>query len=881
MFILSLILGLVAVSVWCIPFALPIWFFNKSNARWVPASTKRDSVVVRHEVATILVILLVWGGVMSLSGFGTAPLSVKFLDEGLSETTRSYYRWATVAGVSLALVGLVTAWRYSTTYAVAGLLALGLGGGAALQSALSEQQIWEWTQRHSRGESDKSEKLPTTFRFQLVDNIEGADLWINGVYMGKTPYETTDIELLAKVEPWEHEARREAEKMGGDERVVYHTPQGQELTQWGWCPLHLHGSHDSSNMYYRVELNGVSGYSHVSSQESVGPTNSPDWVRLMTLDTVFPAWENSIEELLDRARMNNYEVDAEWWDAFESHGSFANQRLNNALREEPQLRKILMQRAERTVQLDSVTDAASAWRALMEIEAQVSQAHEYHSESDLGLAVDFLVPFLDEEQLVNYALAAMKRWPRADLGSTMWTATGFGTYGTGGTSHGTFGGSVHGEEVGAWPIAHAVWRLDQRLDAATGPASIQGDAHGPLETWIDPNADNLVERRITPELIKLSRENSNAIRYAGVLGGSAYEHFLIHHNWREPATDPFDGNVRIGTSEVYMNGWFQKLAMLDSPLGAEFRRQQSDKLLDIARDAVDENSMWAWSIPDGLDYLFVDFGSTVAPQVNYGGSTPSLAMQFWPKFDGMMHAVPERRQQETLRGRWTYLARMWPESTVEMFAKSFAEAAENQDFTFAPNFPEDFPPSEQFRILSGVIELEEQRVSTLREDPEEQRYNGPKYRAQLGISRLKERRSELPCVESAELLVTEMTADPKHSWRGRLHDFLNNDRQHEDLLRLITNTGGAELQKQIIPALENHPIPSRRELLRKLALHEELRNLDASLEDSVVGDARAAEARLEALEAKPLAEMRRTELVAPQSDEGQSEDADGNAVSGE
>ncbi|MEZ5942995.1 MAG: hypothetical protein R3C18_16500 [Planctomycetaceae bacterium] len=873
MFILSILLGIVAFSVWCIPFALPVWFFNKSNARWVPASTKRDPIVVRHEVATILVILLVWGGVMSLSGFGTAQFSVKFLDDGLSETIRSYYRWATVVGVSLALIGLVIAWRYSTTFAVAGLLALGLGGGAALQSLVSDQQTWEWKQQHSHDETENSERRPTTIRFQLVDNIEGADLWINGVHLGKTPYETTDIELFSKVKPWEHDERREAEKMGGDERVVYHTPQGQMLTQWGWCPLHLHGVQDSSNLYYRVELNGVSGYSHVSSQESVGPSNSPDWVRLMTLDTVFPAWETSIEELLDRARMNNYEVDAEWWDAFESYGSFASQRLNGALREEPQLKQLLMRRAERKVQLDSVIDAASAWRVLMEIEAQVSQAHEYHSESDMGLAVDFLVPFLDEEQLVNYALIAMKRWPRADLGSTMWTTTGFGTYGTAGTNHGTFGGSGHGDEVGAWPIAHAVWRLDQRLDAASRPTLAQGDLNGSLETWIDPTTDNLVERRIVPELIKLSRENSNAVRYAGVLGGSAYERFVVRHNWREPATDPFNGNVRIGVSEVYMNGWFHKLVRLDSPLGTEFRRQQKDRLLDIARDAFDENSIMVGSIPDGVEYLFLDSGNA--------GNRPSLAMQFWPKFDGMMHAVPEHSRQEALRESWTYLARMWPESTEEMFAKSFADAAENSDYIYVPNFPDDFPASEQFKILSGVIESEEQRVSKLPDDPEEQRYDGPKHRAQRGLSQLKERLFELPCIESAELLVTEMTADPKHSWRGRLQGFLAYDREHEDLLRLITNTGGAELQKQIIPALETHPIPSRRELLRKLALHEELRNLDTSLEDSVVEEARAAEARLKALETKPLTEMHLTELVAPQSNDDQSEETDGDAASAE
>ncbi|MCA9031809.1 MAG: hypothetical protein KDA66_13430, partial [Planctomycetaceae bacterium] len=809
--------------------------------------------------------------VMSLSGFGTAPFSVKFLDEGLSETIRSYFLWATVIGVSLALIGLVIAWRYSTTLAIAGLLGLGLGGGAALQSLVSDQQTWEWTQQHSGDETENSERRPTTLRFQLVDNIEGADLWINGVHLGKTPYETTDIELLAKVEPWEHEARREAEKMGGDERVTYKTPQGSELTPWGWCPLHLHGVPNSSSMYYRVELNGVSGYSHVSSQESVGPSNSPDWVRLITLDTVFPAWETSIEELLDRARMNNYEVDAEWWDAFESHGSFATQRLNNALRDEPQLRQILMQRAERTVQLDSVTDAASAWRVLMEIEVQVSQAHEYHSESDLGLAVDYLVPFLDPEQLVSYAIASMRRMPRADGLSTMYTTTGFGTYGT----------TERGEEVGAWPIAHAIWRLDQQLDAAAGPASIQGEPHGSLEAWIDPTTDNLVERRITPELIKLSRANANAMRYAGILGGSAYERFVVRHNWRKPATDPFDGNVRIGHSEVYMNGWFHKLVLLDSPLGAEFRRQQKDKLLDIARDAFDENSIMVGSMPDGVEYLFLDAGASIAPQSSHGGNTSSLAMQFWPKFDGMMHAVPEHSRQEALRESWTYLARMWPDSTVEMFAKSFAEAAEGADYIYVPNFPDDFPASEQFKILSGVIESNEKRVSKLADDPEEQRYDGPKHQAMRGLGQLKERRFELPCAESAELLVAEMTADPKHSWRGRLQWFLNYDRQHDDLLRLITNNGGAELQKLIIPALENHPIPSRRELLRKLALHEEIQNIDASLEDSVVGDARAAEARLEALEAKPLAEMRRTELVAPQSDEGQSEDADGNAVSGE
>jgi hypothetical protein len=199
---------------------------------------------------------------------------------------------AAIQGSVIGVLAVAVAWRFSTTLSVAVLMITGLIGVFSLDSKIYEQREVESEAANQRRQGTSSTSAPSKLRFELTDNIPGADLWINGVNLGKTPYETTSTELMAKLPLWEHEdvnPLREPQT----ESNSYTTPQGDSRNSWGWCPLNYPGSNvDSTKLYYKIVLNGVTGFSSLVSKRTEGEYGSPEAVYVIKLDTVFPPWES-------------------------------------------------------------------------------------------------------------------------------------------------------------------------------------------------------------------------------------------------------------------------------------------------------------------------------------------------------------------------------------------------------------------------------------------------------------------------------------------------------------------------------------------------------------------------------------------------------------
>ena len=88
-----------------------------------------------------------------------------------------------------------------------------------------------------------------------------------------------------------------------------------------------------------------------------------------------------------------------------------------------------------------------------------------------------------------------------------------------------------------------------------------------------------------------------------------------------------------------------------------------------------------------------------------------------------------------------------------------------------------------------------------------------------------------------------MKAEPDHSWHKRIADFLKYDTTHEDLIRLIATGDDFKLQREVLPAIQNHPIPERVKLLEVLLM---------STDETVRTEAATVQAYLEKLRTQPL-----------------------------
>jgi hypothetical protein len=468
------------------------------------------------------------------------------------------------------------------------------------------------------------------------------------------------------------------------------------------------------------------------------------------------------------------------------------------------LSKVIEKRARIAQGLNDVKDAVSAWAHLMRIEEEARSSHHYDSGSDAGVAVDLLVPLLAPEQLVDHAVDLLNTGSKLDPGGRIYGNGHFATYHA--------GGSVHGEEVGLWPIAQAIGRLDQRLDAEASETSPTVD---PPETLgrglfaaIHPEADNIVERRITPQIMKLSYGNKQRLEYAAMLGGSSYEEFLLRNDWRRIATEGWGDDIDLGHSETYVNGWFYKLAGLRSPLGTAFRNQQTDAILKICRNALSDHSIATGSFPAELDFLFIDR--------EFSKAHPSLAMRFWPELDGRAKGQPAHNRHAMLELRWDYLARLWPESTPQMFLSALRDANDGREHFNIPPIPEALSADIKYQVFKTLLDEETERVGTIADDPENQKYSGLKYHGKQLLNQLRSQLIWLPCEAAAQQLITELKADSKHGAWAQLPSFLLYNRQNEDLLRLMAQSDDSKLQLMTLPAIEHHPIRSRVELLKLL-----------------------------------------------------------------
>ncbi len=662
----------------------------------------------------------------------------------------------------------------------------------------------------SRSDSSAINDTPGKLRFELMDSISGADVWINGVKLGKTPFETTSTDLMAKVPPWEHENVNPL-RNPQTELNSYTTLQGDSLSSWGWCPLHFPVRHpDSTKLYYRIVLNGVTGFSSLVRQTTKGKSGSPASVIVVTFDTVFPVWESEIENLLDRARLNDCEIDEAWLATFDSYGDFGTKQLDRAILEEPTLKKVLEQRARIAHGLADVTDAASAWAHLMRIEDEARSSRRYDSGSDAGVAVNLLVPMLDPQQLVDHAIQLLTNSSEIDPGNRSHGNGRFATYHE--------DGGVYGDEIGLWPIAQAIWRLDQLLDDASKGQTIATDPQAiskrGLFAAIHPEADNIVERRITPQIMRLSYGNTHRLEYAALLGGSSYEEFLLRNDWRRIATEGWGDDLDLGHSQNYVNGWFYKLASLRSPLGTAFRREQADAIRKLCRNTLSDYSMMTGSFPTELDFLFIDR--------EYSRQRPSMAMTFWPELDGRAKGEPTHSRDATLKMRWDYLARLWPESTAEMFLSALRDANAGEGSFNVPRFPEALSADAKYVVFTAILDAETKRVATIVDDPENLQYSGPKYLGNQVLRQLRSQLWALPCEAAARHLANELTTDPKHEAWNQLPSILSHNRQNEDLLRLMAESDDSKLQLLTLPAIERHPIRNRVELLNGLMSAEAL-----------------------------------------------------------
>ncbi|QEG20734.1 HEAT repeat domain-containing protein [Mariniblastus fucicola] len=263
------------------------------------------------------------------------------------------------------------------------------------------------------------------------------------------------------------------------------------------------------------------------------------------------------------------------------------------------------------------------------------------------------------------------------------------------------------------PWIYAAWYLDEKLNLENP------DQYNELERKIGRHRFRLAPPKPTSSAWRmyqrhaLSFSNSDTRELASLLetgmlhlekyrepicGGHESDEFLRRRwLWSMGPQQPF-GSTKVKLSEYEM-------LFLDSKGGAQWRKSNRKYVLDLAQQSIAPNPLLAkskdqdadtamaaianllslktptdpWPIAPHLEFLFLDHANE---------PRPSIAMEFWPELDSGIDKIETMHLTVRLQLRLNYLARLWPESTPQMFVDCYL----------------DSPPDVRQRCLLGIYE---------------------------------------------------------------------------------------------------------------------------------------------------------------------------------
>lgn len=491
-----------------------------------------------------------------------------------------------------------------------------------------------------------------------------ADLWINDVYLGKTPVTISRDDLIRRVpslpEP-PSDARLEIElydKRGSQSTEIRRLWNEGLVGILGRIPVaHVKGGsigrrhdpidHATMGYYARIRYASEEGY---QGRGGGGSSESGQFVNRYScsIEVFLPELEKRWEKLLDIARVRHYQPDAGWFDSVETYGRYGWRKLREVSKTEPEFVGILDMWINRRYNLDSVINKSSALAAFNMILNEADKECEYSTTSISGMAIGRIFSYIDYESFLTEEIGKLSDIKCSSL--RMWKENGITQIAVIGPNRKKNIGNV---ESGPWllpsdgVLCHVIWLWDQYLDS------------------LDESEDNDIEKQIVPFLVLKMRKRVDE-RWLSVAieigGNSSYSFFYKQPWWKdleEEGMSEFGNTIWLGGKEV--NAWLYGLSQIRAPEGKKFRSQHRIELLDLA-GIIDKAEITRTSWDPRLDFLFEDMSR----------GRESLAYTYWPSFSSRSDNILGDPAAE-----WHYLVQMEPLPTVEMYVDCWRRVKED------------------------------------------------------------------------------------------------------------------------------------------------------------------------------------------------------------
>jgi hypothetical protein len=374
---------------------------------------------------------------------------------------------------------------------------------------------------------------------------QGADLWVNNVYLGKTPVRIPLSEFKRRVPQWDKPPQDKNDYTTSSHysvRNVFHDDRA--FTRWlrMWNPDDQDRKSGAKDVYFaRLALGGTQGY----GGGAFSGTGGEDVID-HDYGAAFPEIDTRIEKLLNKARLNDYKIDAAWIAALDSYGEPAWKLIKHLARREPALTSLCRQRITLGFGLDRIKTPEQAWGFLEGVMAEADRTGRFDTATSTGQAVVLVTPLLPPERLAREACRLIPQiddlvvgWKEIEgqVEFAMPTFNRQGHFTTVNPSYGRITGGFNRDSrrqpTRALVLAQAIRFANATL----------------LEQ--NPNQPTVFQKEVVLQLLRWHWRDETGLKLAQALGGPEIARFLMRQDWRSPATtfDKFHVNTRVGSAK--------------------------------------------------------------------------------------------------------------------------------------------------------------------------------------------------------------------------------------------------------------------------------------------------------------------------------------------
>lgn len=629
-----------------------------------------------------------------------------------------------------------------------------------------------------------------TFEVRDESSIQGADIWVNNVYLGKTPVNITRRQFREKVPYLEQPPAGytdEQKRRLGDHWFRFKFLELNKRDRWyGTWPY----KSDFKDYYVRAKLGDEWGQSiHGGTGGGTSGYRRADYT--VSLYVYFPSRgkiinerQNRFQTLLQKARLRGYQVESAWFKAMATYGEAGWMKLRKLTLKEKEFSEVVDKWVKWKYGFGKDINQEKAREVFQQICDEADARRRYNSAGPAGKAVEMIFDKLDIEQLVDIYEWAVKS------GRPMYSSRG-------------------GKEISESLASSHFWSNHEQSEhhrKKVLPGSISVIVHA-IRLWdAKLNAEshrkpNIIEERISPAMLVWHDSLS--------FGGPVVERYLLRQYARESRIE----GINLGYKDqkfhfgLNLNRWLYSLAHLDSPAGRDFRKRYRQQVLALADLLVESSFNHDKKFPEFL-FLDPDQGKN------------SIAYEYWPKYCAAVESSSYLWDDKKLKRKWAYLAGLGSSATVDMNMDCWRQVTDLHELMGGNHLVEAveaIPEEMRIQVARAILAELERRIAAKRNRITSEKQATAFFDEHDYVWALKRHLGGIGDEESLRWWVSKLKRRPYNDERDRVVRILEGEKgPGHPLVKVLAREKNPELRLLVMGTLRNYPISENRDILNQL-----------------------------------------------------------------